>query len=82
MHCLFDFGCKIRLSSKNNSPMVGKMSLKTGKSKPGNFCQWPCYFFMIDTYSIPAFLIFCRISSFCRMNRSMNTFWSPIRHCR
>ena len=33
MHCLFDFGCKIRLSSENNSPMVGKMSLKTGKSK-------------------------------------------------
>ena len=34
MHCLFDFGCKIRLSSENNSPTVGKISLKTGKSKP------------------------------------------------
>ena len=29
MHCLFDFGCKIRLSSENNSPTVGKISLKT-----------------------------------------------------
>ena len=31
---MFDFDCKIRLSSENNSLMVGKKSLKTGKSKP------------------------------------------------
>ena len=29
---MFDFDCKIRLSSENNSLMVGKKSLKTGKS--------------------------------------------------
>ena len=52
MHCLFDFGCKIRLSSGNDGPTVGKISLKTGKSKSdraarltfsdkmGNFCYF------------------------------------------
>ena len=42
-HCLFDFVCKIRLSSENNSPTVGKKSLKMGKSKPDRNCQ--AYFF-------------------------------------
>ena len=31
MHCLFEFVCKIRQSSGNNSPTVGKKSLKTRK---------------------------------------------------
>ena len=39
LHYLFDFDCKIRLSSENHSLMVGKKSLKTGKSKPGRICQ-------------------------------------------
>ena len=36
---MFDFDCKIRLSSENNSLMVGKKSLKTGKSEPDRNCQ-------------------------------------------
>ena len=36
---IFDFYCKSSLFSGNNSPTVGKRSLKTGKSKPGSNCQ-------------------------------------------
>jgi hypothetical protein len=36
---LFEFICKNRLFSGNNSPTVGKKSLKTGKSKPDKDCQ-------------------------------------------
>ena len=36
---MFDFDCKISLSSGNKSPTVGKKSLKTGKSKPDRNCQ-------------------------------------------
>ena len=47
-HCLFDFVCKIRFSLENNSLMVGKKSLKTGKSKPNRNCQ--AYNIMLPAY--------------------------------